>query len=156
MAPSAPKLADLLPSSLVERVIWHCRWIVPPGRMGAARWQLGHKGESMKGNWKTTLASAALITMLAGSAGTRVVEASQETKSATVASVVNLNTATEAELQALPGLGPAIAKRIVDYRQKSGGFKKVEDLMNVQGIGEKSFLRLKPLLTVAAPRNAER
>lgn len=110
----------------------------------------------MKGNWKTTLASAALITMLAGSAGTRVVEASQETKSATVASVVNLNTATEAELQALPGLGPAIAKRIVDYRQKSGGFKKVEDLMNVQGIGEKSFLRLKPLLTVAAPRNAER
>ena len=61
---------------------------------------------------------------------------------------VNLNTATQAQLEALPGIGPKAAERILEYRQKNGSFKKIEDLMNVKGIGEKSFLKLKPLLTV--------
>ena len=62
---------------------------------------------------------------------------------------LNLNSATAAELEKLPGVGPATAARIVEYRQKNGAFKKVEDLMNVRGIGEKTFLTLKPLITVA-------
>ena len=61
---------------------------------------------------------------------------------------VNLNTATQAQLEALPGIGPKAAELILDYRKKNGNFKKVEDLMNVKGIGEKSFLKLKPLLSV--------
>lgn len=65
---------------------------------------------------------------------------------------VNLNTATPAQLEMLPGVGPALAQRIVDYRQQSGGFKKIEELMNVRGIGEASFLKLKPLVTVTPPR----
>jgi comEA protein len=65
---------------------------------------------------------------------------------------LNLNAATEAQLEALPGIGAATAARIVEYRKKNGGFKKVEDLMNVKGIGEKSFLKLKALITVAPPR----
>lgn len=69
---------------------------------------------------------------------------------------VNLNTASQAELEKLPGVGPATAARIVEYRQKSGGFKKIEDLMNVRGIGEASFLKLKPQITVAPARTAER
>jgi competence protein ComEA len=68
---------------------------------------------------------------------------------------VNLNTASVAELEALPGIGKSTATRIVEYRQKHGGFKKVEDLMNVRGIGEKSFLKLKPLIAIA-PVKAER
>jgi len=71
-------------------------------------------------------------------------------RAASTSSLVNLNSATAAELEALPGVGPATATRIVDYRQKNGPFKKIEDLMNVKGIGEKSFLKLKPLVTVAA------
>jgi competence protein ComEA len=66
--------------------------------------------------------------------------------------VINLNTATAADLETLPGIGARTAQRIVEYRQKSGGFKKVEELMNVKGIGEKSFLKLKGRLTVAAPK----
>jgi len=68
------------------------------------------------------------------------------------ATVVNLNSATVVELEKLPGIGPATANRIVEYRQKNGAFKKIEDLMNVRGIGEKTFLNLKPLITVAPPK----
>ncbi len=66
--------------------------------------------------------------------------------------VVNLNTASAADLESLPGIGKSTAQRIVEYRQKSGGFKKIEELMNVKGIGEKSFLKIKSRLTVAAPK----
>jgi comEA protein len=65
--------------------------------------------------------------------------------------VVNLNTATVAELEALPGIGAKVAARIVEYRTSKGPFRKIEDLMNVQGVGEKSFLKLKSRLTVTAP-----
>jgi competence protein ComEA len=49
-----------------------------------------------------------------------------------------------------------MAQRILDYRAKNGGFKKTEELMNIQGIGEKSFLKLRPLVTVVPPKVAGR
>ena len=66
------------------------------------------------------------------------------------ATLVNLNAATAMELATLPGIGEKTALRIIEYREKKGPFKKVEELMNVQGIGEKNFLKLKPQLTVGA------
>ena len=71
---------------------------------------------------------------------------------ATASAPVNLNSATPAQLETLPGIGAAAAKRIVEYRQKNGAFKKIEELMNVKGIGEKSFLKLKPLLTIGSDK----
>ena len=67
---------------------------------------------------------------------------------ATAANPVNLNSASISQLQTLPGVGASTAQRILDYRQKNGGFKKIEELMNVKGVGEKSFLKLKPMVVV--------
>ncbi len=67
------------------------------------------------------------------------------------AGLVNLNTADASALESLPGIGPATAKRILEYREKNGPFKKLEDIMNVKGIGEKAFLRLRPQLTIGGP-----
>jgi competence protein ComEA len=60
---------------------------------------------------------------------------------------VNINSASVQQLSALPGVGEKLAARIVEYRQKSGGFKSVQELMNVKGVGEKNFARLQPFLT---------
>jgi len=53
--------------------------------------------------------------------------------------LINLNTATLAELRTLPGIGPTLAKRIVEFREKSNGFKRVEELLAIPGISEKKW-----------------
>ena len=68
---------------------------------------------------------------------------------------VNLNTATKEELVALPGIGPAKAQAILDYRNKNGAFKSVEELKDVKGIGAKRFEKLKPDLSVGGASSAK-
>lgn len=63
---------------------------------------------------------------------------------------INLNTATASQLEDLPGIGPALAARIVEHRQKNGAYKSVEDVMAVKGIGEKNFAKIQTYLSVGA------
>lgn len=99
----------------------------------------------MSGNVSALLCLLTLSSLLAAP-----LSASPEAK-------VDLNTATVEELDSLPGIGLATARRIVEFRTQNGPFKKVEDLMNVKGIGEKKFLRLKDRITLgpqpASPSN---
>jgi competence protein ComEA len=98
-----------------------------------------------------------LVALIAAAPRTAAAQekAAKPKPAAAVTTPVNLNTATAADLQALPGVGAATARLIIEHREKNGGFKKVEELMNIKGIGEKSFLKLKPMVTVA-PQKAER
>ncbi|MCZ7477013.1 MULTISPECIES: ComEA family DNA-binding protein [unclassified Micromonospora] len=68
--------------------------------------------------------------------------------SAAPAGPVNLNTATLAQLDALPGVGPVLAQRILDHRDRNGGFRSVSDLRQVDGIGDARYEQLKELVTV--------
>ena len=64
---------------------------------------------------------------------------------------LNLNTATPKQLEELPGVGPVLAKRIVDFREKKGGYKRIEELLAVPGISERKFKVLREYLVVPAP-----
>ncbi len=61
---------------------------------------------------------------------------------------VNLNSATVEQLQSLPGIGPSLAKNIIDHRTKVGKFNRVEEIINVKGVGEKKFQKIKDRLVV--------
>ena len=68
---------------------------------------------------------------------------------------VNINAAPASELETLPRVGPKVAQRIVDFRTKNGAFKRIEDIMKVQGIGEKVYETIKDLITVGGETAAK-
>ena len=74
-----------------------------------------------------------------------------ETKHAPPAHSVDLNSATAEQLQQVPGIGPSTAKAIVNFRQKSGPFQKVEDLLAIKGISKARFEKMRPYLTIGSP-----
>jgi len=61
---------------------------------------------------------------------------------------LNLNTASPKQLEALPGIGPVLAKRIVEFREKKGGYKRIEELLAIPGVSEKKWKVLCQYLTV--------
>jgi competence protein ComEA len=66
----------------------------------------------------------------------------------TPAAPLDLNTATQAQLEELPGIGPTLAQAIIQEREREGGFHSVDDLRRVSGIGDARFARLRPLVTL--------
>lgn len=105
---------------------------------------------------RTIVAGALALAVLAGLSWPAVAVSAQNAATGKPSvQQIDLNTATAADLEKLHGIGAAMAARILEYREKNGGFKKIEELMNVQGIGEKRFLELKGLITVTPPKTAQ-
>jgi competence protein ComEA len=90
-----------------------------------------------------------LFVLLFGLAIGPVSVTAQQSGSDTVSTEkINLNTATAEQLESLPGIGPVSAKNILEYRNKVGKFSRIEEIINIKGIGEKKFLKIKDRLTV--------
>jgi competence protein ComEA len=71
----------------------------------------------------------------------------EEPSSQTSEELININTASVEELDSLPGIGPTIAQRIIDYRDENGPFQTIEDILNVSGVGPSTFDQIKDLIT---------
>lgn len=82
-----------------------------------------------------------------------ITQREKETVTPEAPAPVNLNTATAQELDSLPGIGPVIAQRIIDYRVAHGSFRTVEELLNVKGIGEATLEQLRDLVSVPSDQN---
>lgn len=74
--------------------------------------------------------------------------ADTKNNSSSSSELININTADENELQKIKGVGPGIAKRILDFREQNGNFKTIDDIKKVRGIGEKKFEKMKDFITV--------
>lgn len=101
--------------------------------------------------WCRALATACLSLLLCGGLGAQPLSAAtpvQVDRQAEQPQAIDLNKADLQQLQSLPGIGAAIAQRILDFRKANGPFERVEELLKVRGIGEKSLEKLRPYLRV--------
>ena len=101
---------------------------------------------AMGGTWR--IASAAPPSMVATFKAEETGERPVKKSAKELTGKLNLNTATEDQLMMLPTVGPAKAERIVAWRKKNGGFKRIADLRRVKGFGYKTFKRLEPFLDI--------
>lgn len=79
---------------------------------------------------------------------TKEISQSQNIPAADSSNLVNINTADADKLATLKGVGPALAQRIIDYREQNGAFKSIDEIKNVRGIGEKKFAAFQDKITI--------
>jgi competence ComEA-like helix-hairpin-helix protein len=101
---------------------------------------------AMGGSWR--IASAAPPPVAAAFQTEVAADRAPKNSAKELTGKININTASEEQLMMLPTVGPAKAERIVTWRKKHGGFKRIADLRRVKGFGYKSFKRLEPFLAI--------
>ena len=115
----------------------------------------GRRPERRRRRLRAALAAAVLGSAAAAGLGPMAVPAALAQSGVAIEGVVNVNTASIEELQLLPGVGPARARAILEARERLGGFKKVEDLLEVKGIGPAALEKLRPFVAVKGRTTAQ-
>ena len=100
---------------------------------------------------KISTALLLVLTLASAGAGSLLTAAPSAAPkpAASEARPIDINTADSAALESVPGLGKSLSQRILAFREKNGPFQSVDDLLKVQGVGEKSIQKLRPYLTVS-------
>ncbi|WP_455245997.1 ComEA family DNA-binding protein [Petrachloros mirabilis] len=133
-------------------VVFWIGWSVPQSRQGA-----GLQGralvQSVEENFQRVTGSSELTVDGVEQASGRL-PVSPRPSTRPVSEKLNLNVATEQEIESLPGIGPVLAGRIVEYRQSRGAFRNVGQLRHVKGIGKKKFDRIRTLISVSTPSSS--
>lgn len=124
---------------------WAAVIVLGAAAVGAIGWAMGRGGVAAVKNAPPVAVLGAARADSPSAAGESKKDA---TGAVSIGKLVNLNTATEAELELLPGVGPSLAKRIVEHRVAKGPFKRVEDLDAVKGLGPRAVERVRKLVTV--------
>ena len=101
------------------------------------------KVDSTFGSGDATGASSSPVALMSEQPSTAAPKRSQK-------GLLDLNQATEEDFDALPGIGPRLAERILEYRKSAGAFHSLDELRAVKGIGKKTFERIRPLVTVSS------
>ena len=96
--------------------------------------------------WMRQVLACLAVEALLGAVGFTTASAAVEKQDG--ASLVDLNSATREQLMQVKGIGPSLADRIIEFRNEHGPFRRVEDMMKIRGVGEKSLAKLRPYLTV--------
>lgn len=126
-------------------VVFWIGWTLPTSfdraRDPAAESFEGPKAESVSGSGRVTTVSPSPVALLSDSPSAAAPKRSHK-------GLLDLNRATEQDFDALPGIGPRLAERIMEYRQSAGAFHSLDELRAVKGIGKKKFERIRPLVTV--------
>ena len=138
------KLAML---AMTMGVVFWIGWIVPQSRYEETSHQSDIRANEMQNGLSTSLPAS--TDTLNGKQLEQPYVHPRDSRTA-VAEKLDLNKATEHDLESLPGIGPALADRIMRYRQIRGSFQNIEQLRNVKGIGEKKFERIRALIVVGS------
>jgi competence protein ComEA len=134
-AVAEPGVYELPPGARVKDAVAAAGGLLPGAKSGAL-------------NLAAPLADGQQIAVPDASAAAAPDEAAENLPSEQpLGALIDINTATRAELEALPGIGPTIAQRIVDYREENGPFAKAADILNVSGIGPATYAQFKDLIT---------
>jgi competence protein ComEA len=104
------------------------------------------------GLWRRLALAALAAVAIVTSIGVPAAAYAAAAAGSEAAAQVDINTASVEELMTVPGIGQVIAQRIVEFRDKNGPYKSIDDLLKVQGIGEKSLARIREHLSVGRPR----
>ena len=77
-----------------------------------------------------------------------IIESNNKKENESSNNLININTATQTELEMLPGIGPSTALKIIKYREENGNYNKIEDIKNVSGIGDSKYDNIKELICI--------
>jgi len=142
-----PGVYHVASTSIIEDVITAAGGFASTADMNAIAHQI-NRAEAVTDHGKIYIPKKGEATLVYTSPASTSSTSSSPTATQPTGAKININTASESDLEVLPTIGPVLAQRIIDYRMQNGPFAKIEDIENVNGISDAKFAQFKDLITI--------